>query len=157
MSSGNISIMRQWAVMTAREAAWAPVLVFAFHAIASRGFDAYTKFPQLDIPMHFFGGVVIAWFFHRAIANASKAGIWANYHPITHMVSIISLVGTTTIFWEFAEFLTDYFFHTHAQVDLPDTLFDMFLGLLGGFSLLIAMIARAKSLSITLAFVGVPK
>jgi hypothetical protein len=37
-----------------------------------------------------------------------------------------------------AEYLSDRFFGTHAQVDLEDTLLDMFLGLVGGLSFLVA-------------------
>ncbi len=125
-----------WVSKTVREAAWAPILVFGFHVIASRVFHAYLLFPALDIPVHFFGGVVIAFFFHRATINAFGLGLIEPQHPITHPVLVFSLVGTTTILWEFYEFISDRFFGTHAQLGLPDTLFDMLLGLLGGISFL---------------------
>lgn len=35
---------------------------FALHMIATKGFEAYLHLPWLDIPMHFFGGVAIAYF-----------------------------------------------------------------------------------------------
>jgi len=43
--------------------AWAPVLVFGLHVFISPALNAYLLFPPLDIPMHFFGGVAIAYFF----------------------------------------------------------------------------------------------
>lgn len=53
------SKLSDWVVKTARDAAWAPSLVFLIHAVASLGFRAYQRWPALDIPMHFLGGVVI--------------------------------------------------------------------------------------------------
>lgn len=132
------SKLLDWIRMTAGDAAWAPSLVFLFHAVASLGFQAYQRFPPLDIPMHFLGGFVICYFFHRASVNASTVGLLGPFHPVTHVVLVFALVATTTIFWEFAEFTSDRFFGTHAQVDLPDTLLDMLLGMFGGIVFLIA-------------------
>ena len=123
--------------MTLRDGAWAPVLVYLFHVVADRAFQAYDRFPSLDIPMHFFGGVVIALFFHRACWNASQLGLLAPYHPATHRLLVFALVGTTTGVWEFTENIADHLFKTHGQVDLDDTMLDMFLGMVGGVLFLI--------------------
>ena len=118
------------------------IVLMIFHVVAASGFDAYDRFPALDIPMHFLGGVVIAYFFHRASMVASSHGIIGPFHPTTHAVLIFSLTCTTTVFWEFAEFLTDRFFGTHAQLGLNDTLGDMLLGICGGITLL-AVVSRS--------------
>lgn len=128
-----------------REAAWAPLLVYLFHVIADRAFQAYNRIPPLDIPMHFFGGVVIAYFFHRACWNASHLGLLAPYHPATHRLLVFGMVGTTTVVWEFAENIADHLFGTHGQVDLDDTMLDMFLGMAGGLVFLILQGLRARS------------
>ncbi len=126
-----------WATKTVCEAAWLPVLVFGLHVVASRAFHAYVLFPPLDIPMHFLGGLAIAFFFHRAAINAFRFGIVDTFHPVIHSLLVFSMVGTTTVLWEFCEFISDKFFGTHAQLGLPDTLFDMFLGLFGGLCFLL--------------------
>jgi len=131
------SKLSDWIVMTTRDAAWAPSLVFLIHAVASLGFRAYQRWPALDIPMHFLGGVVISYFYHRASINASAVGLLGPFHLVTHLVLVFALVATTTVFWEFAEFISDSVFGTHAQVDLGDTLLDMLLGIVGGMVFLI--------------------
>jgi len=70
---------------------------------------------------------------------ASSQGIIGPYHPITHHVLVLALTCVATVGWEFAEFLCDRFFGTHAQLGLADTLGDMLLGICGGTALLVAM------------------
>lgn len=139
---------------TAREGALAPALVFTGHLLASRVFGWYRPYPDLDIPMHFAGGVAIAWFFHRAGVNASQAGWLAPFHGATHALLVFALVGTTTVLWEFAEFLSDRYLGTHAQAGLEDTLLDMLFGGLGGFALLLCLLWKSRSRSITLERIG---
>jgi len=113
--------------------------VFVMHVIASLGFDAYDSYPRLDIPMHFLGGVSIAYFFHRASLAASAHGLLGRFHRVTHIVLVFALTCTATVFWEFAEFVTDRYLRTNAQIGLDDTLKDMFFGTCGGVALLIAV------------------
>ena len=96
-----------------------------------------TGFLPLDIPMHFLGGLVIAYFFHRACRNASHLGQLAPYHPTTHRLLVFALVGTTTGLWEFVANISDPLFNTHGQVDLDDTMQNMFLGIVGSLTILI--------------------
>ena len=111
--------------------------VFVIHVIASRVFDAYTYCPRLDIPMHLLGGAAIAYFFHRASILASAREILGPFHRLTHIILVFALTCTAAVFWEFAEFVTDRFFHTQAQLGLQDTLGDMFNGICGGVALLV--------------------
>jgi len=83
--------------------------------------------------MHFFGGFVIAYFFHRASIAASSHGIFGPFHRVTHTVLVFAL----RVFWEFAEFMGDRFFGLHSQLGLDDTLGDMLLGICGGVLLLL--------------------
>lgn len=126
-----------WSIEAVRKGGFPAIALFGFHVIASHGFNAYVHLPPLDIPMHFLGGVVIAYFFHRASLTASSHGIIGPFHRITHTVLVFALTCTATVFWEFAEFLSDYFFGTHAQLGLDDTLGDMLLGIFGGVTLLV--------------------
>ena len=133
-----------WIRSTARQAAWAPALVFLLHVVASRIFHAYAVFPPLDMPMHFIGGVAIAFFFLRSAVIASGLGLLAPPHRATHFLLVFGLVGTTTVFWELAELASDRFFGTHAQLGLADTLKDMFFGISGGLAFLVALTVVAR-------------
>lgn len=131
--------LSSWIAATSREAAWAPTILFLLHVLASRVFNGYDYLPWLDKPMHYLGGVAIAFFFHRASVNASRFGVIGGFHRLTHLLLVFALVSTTTIFWEFAEFINDRFFGGQAQLGLEDTLLDMFLGIVGGLSFLVAL------------------
>lgn len=121
-----------WVLRTARTAAWAPILVFCIHVVTSVVFHGYQKYPWLDIPMHFSGGVAIALFIRAAALHASDLGLLAKLDATTLRVLVFALVGATTVFWEFAEFVADTYFATGAQKGVRDTMSDMFFGFLGG-------------------------
>ena len=126
-----------WITLTTRRAAWAPLTVFIFHLIATKFFNAYHYFPNLDIPMHFLGGLAIAYFFYHASIFASVFKLLPAFHRLNHIILVFSLTCSTTIFWEFSEFIADHLFNTYTQLGLEDTLFDMFLGIIGGLTWLV--------------------
>jgi len=129
-------------------AAWAPVLVFGLHVFISRVLNAYLLFPPLDIPMHFFGGVAIAYFFANCLRALPAGAISSWLRPWLVAAMVFALTATATVFWEFAEFFSDQLFGTHAQLGLGDTLLDMALGVAGGLTYL-AMAAKFHSLGNT--------
>ena len=131
-----IERIASWMAEAIRKSGYPAMALFTVHVIASRGFHAYDRFPPLDIPMHFFGGVVIAYFFHGASIAASRRGILGPFHRITHIVLVFALTCAATVFWEFSEFIVDHTFGTHAQLGLDDTLGDMLLGICGGIVLI---------------------
>ena len=139
------SAWRAAVVASLRGAGWAPVLVFVFHVVASRGFAAYTRFPPLDIPMHFFGGVAITFFIGHVYRVAERSGLLGQPVRWLYFAVVPALAISTTVFWEFAEFLSDRYFGTRAQLGLQDTLFDMFLGCLGSFVFLVVTAVRMPS------------
>jgi hypothetical protein len=118
-------------VASLREAGWAPVLVFLAHVVASLGFGAYAAFPPLDIPMHFFGGIAITFFYARAYRAAERRGLLGRPAKVLYFLAVPAFATSTTVFWELAEFLSDRYLGTRSQLGLGDTLFDMFLGCLG--------------------------
>lgn len=130
----------------ARKAIWLPGGVFALHVIASRWLMAYEAFPALDIPMHLAGGFAIAFFFHVAIGRFTSQRLIPELGGANRFVVIFSLVCTSTVFWEFAEYVSDHTVGTHAQLSLEDTLFDMLLGIVGGTIFMIGTAAvRARN------------
>jgi hypothetical protein len=90
-----------WSENSLREAAWAPLLVFGIHVMALRVFNTYERFPYLDLAMHFFGGVGMAFFFHRASINASLLSIIRPYHAVRHRLFVFTATCTVAVSWEF--------------------------------------------------------
>lgn len=128
-----------WIVPTLREAAWAPLGVFLFYLIA-RSLQLFALFPPLDIPTHFLGGVVITYFYRVAIRHAQTA-VGGIPFPVQVLFAFTS-AGTTTIFWEFYEYISDLFFHTRMVRGVTDTTVDFFVGLLG--ALVITLLYRKR-------------
>jgi hypothetical protein len=117
-----------WIVDTLREAAWAPLVVFIFYLIA-RSLQLFQVFPPLDIPTHFMGGVVITYFYRVGIRNAQRL-VGEIPFPI-QVILAFTCTGTTTIFWEFYEYIFDFLFDTQMVRGVTDTTVDFFVGLLG--------------------------
>lgn len=121
-----------WLTHTLREAAWAPLSVFILY-LAARHFQLFRLYPTLDIPTHFLGGVVITYFYRVAIRHSQRS-VGAVPFPV-QVLFAFTATGTTTIFWEFYEYVFDYFFHTRMIRGVTDTIVDFFVGLLGALAL----------------------
>src|SRR5687768_669997 len=78
----DLTTLPNWIGISLREAGWAPLLVFGIHLVALGAFNAYERFPHVDLPMHFLGGLVTAFFFHRVFINASLLGITRPYQAL---------------------------------------------------------------------------
>ena len=129
-----------WIIDTVREAAWAPIVVFLFYLVA-RSLQLFVLFPPLDIPTHFMGGVVITYFYRVAIRNVQRL---AGEIPFSVQVLFaFTCTGTTTIFWEFYEYIFDFFFDTQMVRGVTDTTVDFFVGLLG--ALVFSLLYRRRS------------
>ena len=111
-----------------RESAWAPLSVISFYLVGL-AFHFYDRYPPLDIPSHFFGGIAVTYFFRSAIRN-SQAFVGEIPFPI-QVLFAFTATGTTIILWEFYENILDFLFHAHNVLGLFDTLKDMIGGLLG--------------------------
>lgn len=122
--------MRIWINNTFRQAAWAPISVFIFYAVAAKVFNAYILYPDLDIPTHFFGGMAITYFYSVAIQH-SHVLIGHTYKNIQFLLAI-GLTAITAVVWEFLEFSADKLLGTLMNLGVSDTLSDLFFGLLGG-------------------------
>lgn len=125
----------RWIVRTLREAAWAPLLVLCPVVLAEGAFDMYTRFPWIDIPTHFFGGIAVTHFFWCASANAQSVA--GQFVKVSHAVLPLGGTATMSILWELFEFLSDHLLGAHMQHGLGDTLSDIFFGLAGGVAYLV--------------------
>lgn len=131
--------LTQWVVATFRESAWAPLAVFGFY-LFGLAIDLYARYPYLDIPTHFMGGVAITYFYRSAIYHSQKI-VGGIPYPIQVLLGFTA-TGTTVVLWEFYENAFDFLFGTQMVRSLGDTIVDMFLGLAG--ALLVSIFYRRR-------------
>ncbi len=132
--------MRSWLKRTFQEAAWAPLAVFCFYAVAAKGFNAYILYPWLDMPTHFVGGIAITYFFLVGTAHAQE--VVGSIPCSIQLVLSLGLTAVTAVVWEFLEFLSDVTFGTHMNLGVSDTLSDLLFGLLGALVVVLAAALR---------------
>jgi len=134
--SENVEIAKEiW-----RSALWAPLAVFVAHVVLSLAFNGYQRMPGLDIPAHVLGGMAIAFFFSRLLDILGDYTIIDRVDGLLRAIFLIALTATAAVLWEFAEYISDHSFGTQAQGDLEDTLLDMLLGILGGFTMVSSLL-----------------
>ncbi len=124
-----------WVLCTLYQAAWAPLLVLALFVIASQAFDAYHRFPALDMPTHFAGGAVIAFFMRRASANAET--VLGEIPTSIHCALALWGTALVAVLWEVYELVSDRLLGTHMVHGSGDTALDLFLGMAGGAIVLV--------------------
>jgi uncharacterized membrane protein len=115
--------------------------VFVMHIIASRVFLAYQVLPQTDIPMHFSGGLAIAFFMSRCFRALPRDVVRSSRLVVLEAVLVGSLTTTAAVLWEFAEFSLDQLVGTNVQVSLANTMQDVAVGMCGA-GVFIAVRAR---------------
>ena len=126
-----------------RVGGWAPLLVFGIHVILSRVFNAYVVFPPTDIPMHFLGGLAMAFFISRCFQALPREVVRSSRIVALELILVGSLTTTAAVIWEFAEFACDQIFGTNIQRSLGNTMRDMGLGIAGA---VVVMLVRARTL-----------
>ncbi len=125
-SSSSLNMSLFW-----RDLFFAPGAVFAIHLISSFGLGAYQRWSWFDIPMHFFGGLSIAVSGHVLLRVLQTQAHLVIRHALVWQSLLVMSAIVAAVFWEFYEFLLDYFFGTLTQLGLQDTMGDLFFGMLG--------------------------
>ena len=138
MTFMRIAIRKIWSV-----GGWAPVLVFSIHLFLSRVLHAYDNWPPSDIPMHFAGGVAIAFFISKCFQTLPREGSKRSRVVVLELILVGSLAATAAVFWEFTEFSVDQIFGTNIQRSLANTMQDMALGISGAA---VYILLRARQL-----------
>ncbi|MBD3281534.1 hypothetical protein GF391_02195 [Candidatus Uhrbacteria bacterium] len=116
-----------------------PIIIFLLHLFAIN-FNFYLLIPNLDVPMHFAGGMAIAVTAIQLInAFERRKSIIFKSHILRGFI-LISLVSFAAMLWELAEFSADVFLGWHLQYNLFDTMTDMILGMVGGAIVIISWI-----------------
>src|SRR5688500_9536826 len=119
-----------WIENSLREAAWAPLLVLGIHVMA-HVLNTYERFPNLDLPMHFFGGLAMAFLLHRTSITACRSGITRPYHPGRHRLFVSTSTFIVALSWEFSEFVTGWYSAGKTREGMTDTIGDLVLGIIG--------------------------
>ena len=109
-----------------------PTLVFLGHLIAGKVLHLYARFPNIDIPFHYIGGLSIAYASTKVLSYLASEKITSTLNKAISVVLILSLTATAAVLWEFMEFGVDQLLNTHLQRSLANTMQDQFLGILGG-------------------------
>lgn len=124
---------------------WLPLLVFTIHVFLSQVLHLYDLWPPTDIPMHFSGGVAIAFFISRCFQLLPRAAVKRSRVVLLELLLIGSVTATAAVFWEFAEFSIDQLFGMNVQRGLANTMRDMAMGILGSIFLILI---RSRQLQI---------
>lgn len=102
--------------------------------------NLYQIIPLFDIPMHFTGGVIVAWFLSALFSKDLRV-------TRRHISALVIIGGTAIvgIHWEFLEWFLDNFVFVKIQFmgGLNDTLFDLFMDLVGA-SIAAGILLRKK-------------
>jgi len=123
---------------------WVPLLAFSTHLFLSRVLHAYEIWPPTDIPMHFCGGLAIAFFISRCFQLLPRESIKKSRVATLELLLIGSLTATAAVFWEFGEFTFDQLFGTNVQISLANTMQDMAMGILGAFVFILLRAIQLK-------------
>ena len=108
-----------------------PFALFIFSWIFYFGglFDSVFWF---DDAMHVLGGLFVGctYFFVLSYFESRK---YLKLNKFFKFLFVVSLVALTAVFWEFYEFVLALMTNIVTQPSLEDTLFDLFLGVVGSF------------------------
>ena len=109
------------------------LIAFLFLHIFATIYHLYWLFPWFDIPMHFLGGFLLAiiFFYFWRFAHISIGNVFG---ALVLMLGFVALIG---VFWEFYEFLHDFYLLTGGKISVfqnsfADTVKDLFFDLVGG-------------------------
>jgi hypothetical protein len=124
---------------------WVPVAVFIIHVFLSRVVYLYDFWPPTDIPVHFSGGMAIAFFTSRCFQYLPRESVKRSRVVLLELLLMGSLTATAAVFWEFAEFSIDQLLGMNVQLSLANTMKDMAMGILGS---IVLILIRSRQLRI---------
>jgi len=125
---------------------WSPLVMYLLHLFLARVVHAYAAWPRLDVPMHFLGGVVITMSFHALFVFLQNENAIDRLHRALFFLLLFCLAVTAAVFWEFAEFIQDYYFDTNSQVSMVNIMRDLFVGVVGSLAAILVLWLRQRAL-----------
>ncbi|TSC84915.1 MAG: hypothetical protein G01um101413_299 [Parcubacteria group bacterium Gr01-1014_13] len=112
--------------------------------------EAYLLY-SIDTLAHFLGGLAIAYSAHYALSMIEKKHWITIKKNILRCGIIFSIVMTIAVWWEFYEFLYDYFADTSSysylflmQPSVSDTIKDFYMATFGAIVFCIGILHQAK-------------
>ena len=123
---------------------WPPIFVFLLHVFLVGYIHIYDDYPWLDGPMHYLGGLSMAYSVFMAWTYLQTRGTIHHLDRIIELVLVLTSVTTIAVFWEFGEFLLDWFLGTDLQVSLPNTMKDLLMGILGAGTLVLYHLLKSS-------------
>ena len=127
-----------------RRYGWFPIAILLVHEFLAHVVDGYLRWPAIDVPMHFCGGLAVAYFAGGSLRVFSGHRLIREPDAVLKGLFLFSLVNTVAVFWEFGEFASDRLLGTTYQLGLGDTLLDLFMGMLGGLAYLAPRLPAAR-------------
>jgi len=112
-----------------------PILVLVVHVVLDTTY-LYSSIDWTDDVMHFLGGISLGISYPLFLKYLQIQGFLGKMHKYIFFVFVISLISITAVGWEFFEFGLDIVYPREnlgsRQPSLPDTMYDLILGLTGG-------------------------
>ena len=126
-------------------ALWPPGLVFGIYVVGL-ALGILKQLPGIDMVFHLVGGFAIACSVSMGL-RLEPTGRARYLEGVPRVFFIVGMTSLAALLWEFAEFAVDNVFDTRFQTDLPDTMSDLALGLVGGI-LLVSLQRLLRSTSV---------
>lgn len=130
--------MPSWVLRSFRQAAWAPLLVWLVSLAAALSFNAFNRYPWLDAPAHFFGGMAMTYFFAVGIDHAQRKTHRISWQQQLLLAVVLAMI--VALGWEGGEYLSDRLLGTSTNHGVADTLGDLGFGLCGSIVIALARI-----------------
>ena len=137
--------MRFWSFFwrVVKAGGWAPLTVLGMHLFLNFVVNAYDLWPPTDVPMHFAGGMAIAFIVSQLFRRLPRHAIPRSRLVVLELLLIATLTATAAVTWEFGEFTLDHVVGTNVQLSLANTMKDLAVGIAGGAAI---MLIRAGQL-----------
>lgn len=110
---------------------WFPELVLVVHLVLFTTTRLYWDYPNIDIFFHVLGGFSAAHGFLNWLSLSETKKHIALSGSLATMITVLSLVTTIAVVWEFHEFILQHYLGIEMQPSIADTMLDLFLGMVG--------------------------
>lgn len=111
-----------------------PAVLFFINEIWCRYNLLWYAQHHVDTYMHFIGGALIAMSSNYALDLFEQHNVIRFNNKLIRALVIITMVVTTAVLWEFYEFILSKLAPLYIQQDLPDTMKDLLMGMLGSIT-----------------------
>lgn len=126
------STLKEGVLLALKRAVWAPIAVVVVHTLLA---EIFGHEPYVDPAIQLCGGVAVAYLLHEACVTLST--LLGQPSTLGRNLMAFGLTAAFAILWEVGEFCLDSLLGTDIQGDVPETMRDLILGLMGAMVFLI--------------------